>query len=174
MPHHDEPVRIRERQWFEQDRVDHGKDGRVGANPEGEDQEHAGREPGALAEAARGVAEILQGGVDDRDAAPVAVLFGDALDAAKGQDRLPPGLLGREARALVVVGVHAQVRLDFVGEVAVAPRAVEHARRPPGPRSKCPPHHPSRGARNRARISVVSCHSRASIASCFRPARVSL
>ena len=174
MPHHHEPIGILVRERLEQDGVDHREDRGVRADAEREHDEHGGGEAGALAEAAKGVAHVLQGGRDDWNAPPLTVLLRNLLHAPERQDGLPPGLLRGEARALVVVGVHAEMRLDFVREVAIAARTVEQTRDPPGPRTKPPHHHPSRGARNRARISVVSCHSRASAASCLRPARVSV
>ena len=174
MPHRHEPVGILVRERLEQDGIDNREDRGVRADAEREHDEHGGGEAGVLAKAAKGVAHVLQGGRDDRNGSPLPVLLCNLLHSPERQDSLPPGLLRGEARALVVVGVHAEMRLDLVRELAIAVRAVEQTGHPPGPRTKPPHHHPSRGARNRARISVVSCHSRASAASCLRPARVSV
>ncbi len=77
---------------------------------------------------AQAVAEILQGRLDERQAAPVVLLFLDLHRSSKLHDRGAPRRVGREPAADVLVGQHRQVRRHLVVEVVVEPARQEAAR----------------------------------------------
>ena len=56
----DNGIRIRKREWLQQDRVHDAKDGSIGANPQRQHGERRESEPGVLAKHANGVGHGLQ------------------------------------------------------------------------------------------------------------------
>src|SRR5262249_33132218 len=67
------------------------------ADAEGQAEEREGGEPGAAAEDPQAEAQVLQRGLEERQAALFAVGLPDLLDPAELAQRLAARLLGREA-----------------------------------------------------------------------------
>lgn len=61
----DDPVGFAERQGLEEDGVDDGEDRDIGAEAEGEDQQHGGREALLTGKAGDGLADITQERFDE-------------------------------------------------------------------------------------------------------------
>ena len=95
------------------------------------------------------------------------------LDTFEAEKRLPARLVPRHPAAEVVVDLHLQMAVELVLQLSVMPAATEQPTEAPQQHPQ-PRHDDSPGARNRARIAVVCCHSRAAFSTWFLPARVNL
>ena len=102
---HDQPIGILERQRPEERRIDQAEDGAVRADAERERQDRRGGEAGVLAEHAHRRNQILAECVECRDSVLIAISFLRLRRAAQADQRVPPRLVGRHARAQVVVDV---------------------------------------------------------------------
>jgi hypothetical protein len=87
--------------------------GGVGADSEREGEDGRRGESGSAAELAEGVAEVLREGVEERQAALVAVSFADLGDSAEFAAGAQAGFVRRESAALILGGQHLEVPGDF-------------------------------------------------------------
>ena len=169
----DDSVRIRVGQRVEHHGMHDAEHRCVRADRERHDED---AEPGRAAGPAQrpdGVAQVLQSGLEQRDAAAIAVGFLYGLEATECDEGLATGLAGRHPGAQVVVDLQLQMALELVAELLIAPSLVERPQEA-HQQGADPPHDDSPGARKRATIAVVCCQSRLARSSCLRPARVSL
>ena len=102
---HDQPIGRFERQRPEERRVDQAEDGGVRADAEREREDRRRGEAGVLAEYAHRGDQILAECVERRDSVLIAISFLRLRRAAQADQRVAPRLVGRHARAQVVVDV---------------------------------------------------------------------
>ena len=79
----DQALGFRIRQRPQQHRIDDAEEGRVRADPDREQEDGDGGEPGTLADRAKRVAEILAEGIEARQTALIAVALLGGFDAAE-------------------------------------------------------------------------------------------
>ena len=130
---------LADRQRSQQQRVEYGENRRIRADSQGEREDGRDGESGRAPERAQAVAEILERGFDDRDAALVAVSFLHAIDAAEIAVGGGAGFLRGEAIEPVLFGERFEVEADLVLEVALGACAARQGRKPAEQGS----HHPS-------------------------------
>ena len=116
---------VSHREHAEDDRVDKGEDGGVGADAEGESEDGDGSEGGILAQGAQGVADVLEQRFEERDAAGVATFFFGGFEAAKFEAGAAEGFVPRDAGGDEVVGVGFEMEAEFGVHVALHLGAVE-------------------------------------------------
>ena len=176
--HVDQPVGLGVGQRPEQRRFDEAEHGQAAAHAERQHEDGRRRQARALRQLAKGQPDVLDGVLDERHRALIAIRLFHRF-SSQGEARLAPGLVRREPAAQVVVGVQREMALDLGGQLTLAGAVPEEAAQPrqrPPPRSDDPkrPHWARSGARKRARIAVVSSQLRSSFARSRRPARVSV
>lgn len=128
----DHPLGFRDRQGTQQDPVDEAKDRNVDADPQGKRENRDSGESRAPPQRAQCVAQVL--GQSFKPAPPPGVRA--HLFQERRVPELPPGrvsgLLGGHPVLLVVPGLHFQVGLDLLFELALETLATEeHAQSPP-------------------------------------------
>jgi hypothetical protein len=170
----DDAIWIGEGQRLQKNGVHNAEHGGVRADSEGHDYYRHGGEAGIFWEHPEGESQILEQRFKKREPAPVAVILLCLFDAAEFDERLAARLRLGHSSAQAFFNVQLKMTFHLGGEIGIElPLAKESADSPP----QCakPPHDcSSSGVRKRARMAVVCSHSRASLSSCFRPARVSL
>ncbi len=128
---------------------------------------------GILPQLSQGKMQVLRQILDPWDRPALPHRLPARLSRAQLHQSLPARLGRIHPRAHIVIGLHLNVALKFLRQLALVALP---AKQPSQPNSQCPQlfhDWPSAGEMNRARISVARSHSRASRSSCLRPARVS-
>ena len=97
--------------------IDEGEDGDAGSDAESKHEDGGDGETGAAAELAKGVADVLDHGLEEGDGAAFAVGLLCWFCATQFEDRFAACLLRGHAGAEVVVDVHLEVAVDFIGEL---------------------------------------------------------
>ena len=114
--------------------------------------------------------------LEPRKAALCAHGFRGDGDAARGESRLPSRVVRTHPAPDVLGGLHLEMGFELFAEIVVLALAGEEAgdARERGAKEVHGMSPSARGARNAAMRSAVRCQSRASRASCFLPAAVSV
>ena len=159
---------------LQHDAVHNRENGRIRTNTESQGEHGRSGEARALTQHAAGRAYILQNCFQQGKTSPVPVILLGLLDAAEFRQCLPPCDFRTHAHAQIVFDVHLEMALDLRGKIFFSPFLSKQFAQPQHPGAYQPHADSFPGARKRARISVVCSHSRASLSSCLRPARVSL
>ncbi len=170
--HH--PGRIFVWQRAKEHRVNDAEDCGVRANTEGQCSDRHEGEARILAQHASGETNILKKCVDNRQSTTLAVHLFRCFHATEPDECLPPRFLFAHPRPQIILDVHLEISFDLRGKLLVVLPLAKHARQPRYVGAQLPHDGSSPGLRNRASIDVVFSHSRASLSSCFFPARVSL
>jgi hypothetical protein len=158
--------------------VDDAEDRRACADGDGEGRDDDQRECREASCDAKGVARILTQRVERAATAHIAQLFRVAIEAAEPTPGLVAGAIGRHPAALERRGLHVDVEAQFVREIGIGVPAQEHAQSvqasfpghgalPFSERSRLRREDGIHGAAEQPPVAV-------SLASCFRPAAVSL
>ena len=103
----------------EQHRADDAEDRGAGADADGERGDRNRRERRVFAQRAESVADVLQRGLDERQAAVVAVRFLNLHRSSETQDGLAPRLIERQTAPDVIVGEHVEMCGHLVLELRV-------------------------------------------------------
>ena len=112
----------------EQDGVDDTEDGAVDADAERQCGDARDGEGAVTAEAADGIAGVLDQRFERRQSSAIAMGFGDRGHAAEPGERAPAGLFRRHAGAKVVGDVQIDVALQLVGELLLGVHAAARIR----------------------------------------------
>ena len=111
-----ECIRVRKRQWFDQDAVDDRKDGRGGADAEREGEGGDEGESWRPTEGAHAVANVLQRILKEDGAELVPSPFLDAFDTTKLRERASPSVLRRQTGAPMLLRLLIDVKADLLIE----------------------------------------------------------
>ena len=169
----DETVTVAVRQRLEQHAAHDAEDRGVGADAEREGHDHDGCERGRMPQRAHGILDVSRQALQPRQAALVAHGFHGLGHAAGRKKCLTARVLGRHAAADELSRLHLQMRLHFRAQVVIGAVLVEDARNAREQGADLSHDSSGRSARKAAMRSAVLFHSRASRASCLRPAGVS-
>src|SRR6185436_19374071 len=123
-----EPVRLRVRQRFEQQAVDHREDGGIDAAADCQRDERDRREPRRLAQHAEPVTEIAPQHLEHGQAVHLVYLLADRRRIPEAAPCLPDGALARVAAGDQVVYVMIEVRLHLARAFGVEAAAAEESK----------------------------------------------
>ncbi len=112
-------LRIADGERTQEHGIDQAEDGRVRADAEGQRQHRGYRECGASAHAAQRVAKVLRHAAGPSEGAPFAILFLGLLHATEAAQRGAPCLAGAHAGALIVFGLHFDMKAKFIVELTI-------------------------------------------------------
>ena len=98
--------------------------------PSASDEDGGRRQARALRQLAQRQPDVLDGVLDERHRALIAIRLFHRFESSQGEARLAPGLVRREAAAQVVVDVQREMALDLVGELTLAGAVPEEAAQP--------------------------------------------
>jgi hypothetical protein len=98
---------------------DDAEDRGAGADAKSDDQDREGDKPGVAAQRAKRIVEILQEGIEERNAALLAVSLAELRDPAQFQPRSTTRLFRRHAAANMLLGQHGRVRFEFLLQFAL-------------------------------------------------------
>src|SRR6516165_6612652 len=116
------------------------------------------------AEHAHAVPRVLRKGLEMGKATAISHRLLHAVDAAEFDERGAPCIVVRHPGAHVFVDLKLQVALELGGEIRIAMADADRSGGSDDPGAKAAERgHGCSGARNRARMSVVRAHSRASL-----------
>jgi hypothetical protein len=118
-------LRVSDWEHAEDDSVDEGEDGGVGADTESESEDGNGGVYGRIAKRAQGVTDVLEKGFEEGDAASVATLFFGAFEAAEFAARAAEGFVAGDAVAVEIVSVGFQMEAEFGVHVVLRAGAME-------------------------------------------------
>ncbi len=126
-----------------------------------------------MAQPAEGVADVGGDAIDPGQSALIPHRLGGLGETSGQEQRLPPRRVRLHATADVLGGLHVEMGLQLVLKIVVGPVAGEESRDAREQGTKRSHGTSGRGPRKSAIRSAVRCQSRASRASCLRPAAVS-
>ncbi len=169
-----DPARIGVRQWAQQHAIYNAEDCRGRADTKGKGKENDDGKAGIFSQHTKGEAQILKERFQKGQSAALAIKFFGLFDASEFDHRLATCFCGAHTGAQIVFDVHLEMAFHFVSEFALSPVFAKETSQTYEQRAQQLHADSFPGARKRARISVVCSHSRASLSSCLRPARVSL
>ena len=171
---HRKALGVATRRTPQQESAHHTKHGGVHGDAESQGDHCRGSETRIFDQHTHAETKIQQQHFQHGQPPTLAITFFGLLDAAEFDQRVAPRVFGIHSRAQVVCDVELEMALHLGGKLAVAAVLVEETTQSQQQRAQQPHADSFPGDRNRARISVVCSHSRASRSNCFRPARVSL
>src|SRR6266571_2444006 len=151
--------------------VHYREDGGIGADAEGKRDDGDGREAGRLAEHARGEAEVLEGGLEERQPPAFAVDLLGLLEATEAKEGLATRLLQAHSLTEVPFDRHVYVRAQLRVEVAVEAAPAKQRQEARGQRTKRFGHEVALSTR--LITATIWFQPAASSRSCLRPLRVS-
>jgi len=118
-------VRLAYARRMQEETVHDGKDGSVGAKPEGEGEDWDDRETGITTQLAQPVAHVLYDGFEKEGGALLMAGFRGFGRGAKGYAGAALGRGAGETGALKVIGMALDMRAKFLVQVSVESRAPE-------------------------------------------------
>ena len=119
LPDGHELIALREWKRAQDDGVDGGEDGGVGADAERKREDDSYGEPRCLAQKAKGGAGVEAGGFEERGSVNFAKLLGDLLAAAEVDPGFAAGFFGREAPGFIVAGEGVDVEGNLAMEIVL-------------------------------------------------------
>ncbi len=122
-----EPLGIRIRQRAQEDGVDHGEDGGVGADAERQRDQRRGGEAGRAPQHAEAVAQVLPQHLEKRQAALIAPGLGNLRVAAELEPRGAPRRGGIEAARSVTLLEHLEMEAQLLAQLGRRARPIPKA-----------------------------------------------
>ena len=171
---HRKALGVATRRTPQQESAHHTKHGGVHGNAESQRDHCRGSEARILDQHTNAETQILEQRFQHGQPPALAIIFFCLFQTAEFYQGVSPRFFGVHSRAQIVLDVQLKMAFHLGGKLAVAAVLVEETTQPQQHCAKQPHTDSFPGERNRARISVVCSHSRASLSSCLRPARVSL